>query len=157
MAHQTPTHRKITMLLTQAMREEFRLSILWGGIISNELGLHVTDMVLLMYLREKGSATAGALAEAAGLTTGAMTAAINRLAKAGFVRRKHDVADKRKVIVSLVGVPPRFKTLATSANKDLSKLFSRYNESELKKILAFKQETSAIVQKTIQTFQHNKK
>ncbi|MDE1924923.1 MAG: winged helix-turn-helix transcriptional regulator [Patescibacteria group bacterium] len=138
------------------MREEFRFFILWGGIVAEEIGLHLTDMITVMYLRERKSAIAGELAEITGLTTGAMTASINRLERAGLVKRTGDAADRRKVVVQLVGVPARFKTLRNSANKDFSKLFSNYNESELKKILSFKQETTAIVKKTIDAFKNKK-
>ena len=47
-----------------------------------------------------GPATAGQLSELTGLTTGAVTAVIDRLEKAGYVKRERDGADRRKVIVA---------------------------------------------------------
>lgn len=45
--------------------------------------------------------TAGQLAEAAGLTTGAVTALLDRLERIGYVRRAHDAADRRRVLVEV--------------------------------------------------------
>jgi DNA-binding MarR family transcriptional regulator len=46
-------------------------------------------------------ATAGELAAATGLTTGAITAVIDRLERAGYIRRRPDPADRRKVRLRL--------------------------------------------------------
>ena len=46
-----------------------------------------------------GSATAGELAAAAGLSPGAATTAIDRLVAAGYARRTADAQDRRRVIV----------------------------------------------------------
>ena len=43
--------------------------------------------------------TAGRLAELTGLTTGAITGVVDRLEKAGFVRRERDESDRRKVFI----------------------------------------------------------
>ena len=46
--------------------------------------------------------TAGRLAELTGLTTGAITGVVDRLEKAGFVRRERDDSDRRKVFIAAV-------------------------------------------------------
>jgi len=46
--------------------------------------------------------TAGRLAELTGLTTGAPIGVVDRLERAGFVRRERDASDRRRVIVHLV-------------------------------------------------------
>ncbi len=43
--------------------------------------------------------TAGRLAEVTGLTTGAITGVVDRLEKAGLVRRERDDDDRRKVFI----------------------------------------------------------
>ena len=48
---------------------------------------------------QTGPITAGELAERTGLTTGAITGVIDRLEKAGFVRRVKDPDDRRRVII----------------------------------------------------------
>src|SRR5690348_14471870 len=66
------------------------------------LGLSPTDVECLLLLRELGAASAGHLAEILGLTTGAITGVVDRLASAGFVFRQTDPADRRRVIVQPV-------------------------------------------------------
>jgi hypothetical protein len=51
-------------------------------------------------LQLNGPATAGWLAEMTGLTTGAVTGMIDRLERAGYVRREPDPHDRRRVIVT---------------------------------------------------------
>jgi DNA-binding MarR family transcriptional regulator len=73
-------------------------------IVSNfeateEVGLNSTDFASLCLLLLHGSAPAGRLAELTGLTTGAVTGLVDRLERAGLVRREIDPTDRRKVIV----------------------------------------------------------
>ena len=54
------------------------------------------------FLNMEGRMTAGRLAELTGLTTGAITGVIDRMEKAGFVRRERDDSDRRKVFIAPV-------------------------------------------------------
>lgn len=69
--------------------------------IADHLGLSPSDLRAVTVLMRAGTATAGDLAEASSLTTGAATRMIDRLARAGWVVRHPDGADRRKVLVSL--------------------------------------------------------
>ena len=60
-----------------------------------------TDIQVIDILENIGEATAGQLADLMGLTTGTFTAILNRLVKAGLVRRERDPNDGRRVIVKL--------------------------------------------------------
>src|SRR5690349_3344391 len=60
-----------------------------------------TDMQVIDMLESSGAASAGQLADRMGLTTGTFTAILNRLEKAGLVRRERDPEDGRRVIVRL--------------------------------------------------------
>ncbi|HYF64471.1 MAG TPA: MarR family transcriptional regulator, partial [Herpetosiphonaceae bacterium] len=60
-----------------------------------------TDIHVIALLESAGEATAGQLATLMGLTTGTFTAILNRLEKAGMVRRERDPNDGRRVIVRL--------------------------------------------------------
>jgi DNA-binding MarR family transcriptional regulator len=64
-------------------------------------GLHITDLRGLGRLWAAGPMTAGALADAVGLTRGATTALIDRLEAAGHVRRVRGIEDRRTVAVEL--------------------------------------------------------
>jgi DNA-binding MarR family transcriptional regulator len=63
------------------------------------LGLNRTDLRCLGMLARGGAMTAGELAKAAGLTPGAATTAVDRLARAGYARRIRDVGDRRRVTI----------------------------------------------------------
>jgi DNA-binding MarR family transcriptional regulator len=73
------------------------------------LGLNNTDMRVLDFLGRTGDphsfegapTTAGDLARASGLTTGAVTAVVDRLEKGGWLRRRPHPTDRRRVVVEL--------------------------------------------------------
>lgn len=69
--------------------------------IAGHLGLSPSDLRAVTALMRAGTSTAGDLATAADLTTGAATRMIDRLAKAGWVVRHADDGDRRRVLVSL--------------------------------------------------------
>lgn len=85
--------------LMLAIRRFTRSSLLLQHSIASKIGLNVTDAECIDFLMEMGPSTAGDLAKATGLTTGAITAMIDRLEKAGMVVREKDADDRRKVIV----------------------------------------------------------
>lgn len=60
-----------------------------------ETGLGLTDFAILEALLHKGPLTIKAIGEKVLLTSGSMTAAINRLKKNGLVRRVQDATDGR--------------------------------------------------------------
>jgi DNA-binding MarR family transcriptional regulator len=62
------------------------------------LGLNRSDFACLRVLISDGPCTAGKLADATGLTTGAVTGVLDRLEKAEFVARDSDPDDRRRVI-----------------------------------------------------------
>jgi DNA-binding MarR family transcriptional regulator len=65
--------------------------------IADHLGMNRTDMRCVDLIDQAGGMTAGELARAAGLTTGAVTAVVDRLERAGLARRVADPADRRRV------------------------------------------------------------
>ena len=69
--------------------------------IADSVGMNRTDMRCLDLIDQAGGMTAGELATAAGLTTGAVTAVIDRLEKAGMARRVADPADRRRVRIEV--------------------------------------------------------
>lgn len=72
-----------------------------GQAFAGRHGLHPTDLHALLAVLRADTAgeplTPGALGELLGLTTGATTAVIDRLERAGHVRRSRESADRRRV------------------------------------------------------------
>ncbi len=87
------------------VREAFRLNGQAGDTMDQAaadfLGLHRTDTRLLDVLQMSGGMSAGELARAGHLSPAAVTAALDRLEKAGYVHRFRDEVDRRRVLVEV--------------------------------------------------------
>lgn len=68
-------------------------------IVGERMGINRTDHRVLEILARKGPMTAGDLAAAGHLTTGAVTTVLDRLERAGYARRIRDTEDRRRVLV----------------------------------------------------------
>ncbi|MGV9674687.1 MarR family winged helix-turn-helix transcriptional regulator [Nocardia sp. NPDC003482] len=122
--------------LTVAAQRNATDAVMMHQAVADKLGLHVTDLRCLNLLRLNGSATPGELAARTGLTTGAVTRMIDRLLAAGFVRREHDHADRRRVIVTLAEdrvaeIGAHYEPLA----REFGKLLGDYTVEQLELIL----------------------
>src|SRR4051812_25029573 len=85
--------------LVGELRQLSAATIMFHQAVADRLGLNVTDHKCVDLLQRNGPLTAGELAQHTGLTTGAITGVIDRLEKAGFVRRAEDANDRRRVII----------------------------------------------------------
>jgi DNA-binding MarR family transcriptional regulator len=83
--------------LIAAYRASTSQEAAFDGLAAAALGIGQTDLRCLDLIQSRGGLTAGELAVAAGLTTGAVTGIVDRLEKAGLARRVRDDADRRKV------------------------------------------------------------
>ncbi|MCU1645183.1 MAG: putative HTH-type transcriptional regulator YcgE [Nocardia sp.] len=122
--------------LTLAAQRSATDAVMLHGAMADRLGLHVTDLRCLNLLRVDGAATAGELAQRTGLTTGAITRMIDRLLKAGYVRREHDEKDRRRVIITAVQdrideIAPHYEVLA----REFGKVMADYTDEQLRLML----------------------
>ncbi len=83
------------------LRELGEAAGLLEQVMADRVGVARTDLVVASLLAVHGPQSAGQLAEATGLTTGALTGSLDRLERVGFARRSADPADRRRVIVTL--------------------------------------------------------
>lgn len=109
--------------------------------VADALGLNRTDMRCLDIIHREGRVPAGRLADATGLTSGAMTTALDRLERAGYTRRVPDPGDRRRVLLELVpdaspGTPDFYEEHAAHAER----LYRRYTEPQLELLLEFVRE-----------------
>jgi MarR family transcriptional regulator, organic hydroperoxide resistance regulator len=133
--------------LMNAVRILTRTSLLFQNAVAEKLGLNVTDAECIDFLSEMGPSTAGDLAKVTRLTTGAITNVIDRLEKAGYVRRERDSKDRRKVIVKIVPAKHgNLKQYYESLASDVFDLFSAYDKKNLQLLLKHTANLQAIFQ-----------
>jgi DNA-binding MarR family transcriptional regulator len=136
--------------LEEAMRRSSAQGVLFGQTVANVAGISGSDLECLDFLNLEGRVTAGRLAEVTGLTTGAITGVVDRLEKAGFVRRERDETDRRKVFI--VTVPEnvaRIGRFYVPMQQSMQKLWSTYSDAELQLLLRFASEGySAVLEAT---------
>ena len=115
--------------------------------------MNPTDLQCVAVLTSTGPITAGQLAEKMGLTTGAVTGVVNRLERAGYVRREPDPKDGRRVIIRPVlemleqGGAGFFGS--RSPEGDMDALLEPYSDSELELFLDFMGRANAATQAEI--------
>ena len=83
-------------------REFSAAVVLFNEAVGRQLGLSATERKILDILDRIGPVTAGRLAEHSGLTTGAITGIVDRLARAGFAGREPNPDDRRSVIIRVL-------------------------------------------------------
>lgn len=95
-------------------------------------GLNATDTECLRLLFFKGTATPSELARQTGLTSGAATAMLDRLEKAGLIERRPNPNDRRGTLITPTeSAAQRVASWFASARKAQEELISSYSESEL--------------------------
>jgi DNA-binding MarR family transcriptional regulator len=95
----TPSREELLQALGHAVRANQRATDAVDEAAAQVLGLNRTDGRCLDILDQHGQMSAGELARQSGLTTGAITAVIDRLERIGYVHRAADPGDRRRVLV----------------------------------------------------------
>lgn len=111
---------------------------LFDAAMAELAGLNRTDWRCLDLIGTRGSMTAGELAEAARLTTGAITGVLDHLEAAGVVRRVRDTADRRRVIIEMTADAQRRALEAYSPFlQDSDRLMSLFDADQVAAIVDF--------------------
>ncbi len=116
------------------MRRSSAQGVLYGQTVANVAGIANSDLECM-------DITAGRLAEVTGLTTGAITGVVDRLEKAGLVRRERDENDRRKVFIAVVPeTAMKIGELYVPMQQAMEKVWSAYSDEELRLLLRFANE-----------------
>jgi DNA-binding MarR family transcriptional regulator len=127
-------------LVTSVTHEWTRLGAeltLLSQSVADRLKINVTDLQCLAVVASAGPMTAGQIAEATGLTTGAITGVVDRLEKAGLVRREDDPTDRRRVVVralpgdELLARDPAVSRALTGLEAAVAEQYESYSDREL--------------------------
>jgi len=120
------------------MRKSSAQGVLFSQAVAARLGITSSDLECLDIICLNARVTAGELAAATGLTTGAVTGVIDRLEQAGFARRERDPTDRRKVFVcALPAVERRIGPLYRSLQQTVAAELAGYADKELTLLLDF--------------------
>ncbi len=117
-------------------RQLSQATVLFHAQIAEHVGLSATDHKCLdLAVQAERPLTAGQIADLSGLSTGAVTGVIDRLERAGFVRRVRDPHDRRKVLVEVSkGSLSRYGDAYDGLWSALDRTIADYTEHELKAI-----------------------
>jgi DNA-binding MarR family transcriptional regulator len=100
------------------------------------LGLNLTDLQAMDIIQQHERLTAGEVAELSGLSTGAVTAVVDRLERIGYARRVRDEVDRRRVMVELTPKAERAAwKIYGQLNLDWVDILERYTVDELRVML----------------------
>lgn len=133
--------------LIKSLRRFSTRMTLFEQNVSHSLGVFHTDLKCLDIINESGPINPSELANETGLTTGTITALVDRLVDAGYVTRQNDPNDRRKILISsnkekLQDVRELYISLARAT----AELCDRYSDKELNSIFDFMKQITNVVQ-----------
>jgi DNA-binding MarR family transcriptional regulator len=144
MSTSSPTRVELIAELHRAMRDASAKGVIYSQAVAERLGIGSADLECLDLIALRGPMPAGAIAEAVGLTSGAITGVVDRLERAGLARRERSSEDRRIVMVRPSPaverrVVPLFKPMEAAAMTALAD----YSDKDLLLLLDFFRRASA--------------
>lgn len=85
--------------MTMGLRHLIQTGDGFRNSYAKELGLGTSDLVALGYVHQHGPTLPGELRAWMGVTSGTITALLDRIEKAGFVLRSNNPADRRSLLI----------------------------------------------------------
>ena len=126
--------------LIQEVRRSQGATQRFDDAVAAALGINTTDMRCLDVLQREGPRTAGQLAQATGLSSGAMTTAIDRLERRGMARRVRDGQDRRRVLVEMAPGAAQLNDFFREHQEYAERLYERHTAADLELLLRFVRE-----------------
>ena len=96
------------------------------------LGLTYSQYLVMLVLWERDSVSVGDLGHCLYLDSGTLTPLLKRMENSGFINRRRDSNDERRVLVSLTTKGSEIKDLAVNIPKKLSDQLNISNIGELR-------------------------
>jgi len=138
--------------LSQSVQRSGTLTVIHTNAIADKIGLSATEFEAVDIITNNQPVSAGQLATFCGLTTGAVTGLVDRLERAGFVRRKSDPEDRRRVLLEHVQVPQiesKVRQLYQPIAIAYESLLSKYTPEQLEFLLEYTNTLNDEVEKII--------
>ncbi len=129
---------ELTKVITVALRRSIVSAVLFNQQVASRLGISAGENQFLHLLELYGPLSPGQLATFTGLSSGTVTGVLDRLEQGGFVRRDHDLTDRRKIVITaeadrMADIAPMFAGQA----HNLTEILGGYQPSELTTIAGF--------------------
>jgi DNA-binding MarR family transcriptional regulator len=122
--------------LDDVLRDIAGRAVLVHQAIAERFGLNPTDLKCLDLARHVEELTAGRLAEITGMSTSAITAVLDRMEGVGFIERRRDPRDRRKVVVVSTGRREAETTRAYAPLRQAVRAaLARYDDGQLALLL----------------------
>jgi DNA-binding MarR family transcriptional regulator len=125
--------------LAAAGRELSDAAVMFHTAVAGQLGLAASDWKTLGLLQQHGPLTAGELSVHSGLAPASITGIVDRLEEGGWVSRRRDPADGRRVVVALdqAALMSRMGDVFGGLMRRLSELYAHYDDQQLELLLQF--------------------
>lgn len=125
-------------LLERKIRAGSAQRTLYGSVLAGKLGLRHTDLECLFMITLSENVTPGHLVQATGLTSGAITGVVDRIERAGYIRRERDTNDRRRVfLVPIMERIEDIRAINRRTNAAWLEELGTYSEAELSFLLDF--------------------
>jgi len=124
--------------LNRAVRLFIAGSSLYSQRVAEKLRLHPTDLQFLNVLELLGPLTPKMLGQYSGLSSGGVTLVLDRLERAGYVRRRANPKDGRSIVVDFSPARRRMvKAHYEAVEQRFAELLDASPTEELETVLAF--------------------
>jgi DNA-binding MarR family transcriptional regulator len=120
------------------IRKFIASTIFFNTRAAEKVGLGLTDMQMVHLLQLHGPSTPSRLAAWTGLSSGGITVALDRLEKAGYIRREPNPADRRSLLIKQV--PVRMREVAAmyeGVERETRRLLATLPQGDLEAVVRF--------------------
>lgn len=136
----------------EAARSQMAASASLHLAVAAKSGLGPADALAYDLIRRRGPLMAGEIGQATGLTSGSVTALIDRLEARGFVQRVREGADRRRVFV--YADPAGMAALAppmAGFEAELDALNAGYDDAALRLLAGYLFKLTVLAEKAMET------
>jgi DNA-binding MarR family transcriptional regulator len=120
------------------IRKFITAAIFFNAQAAEKVGLSPTDIQMVSMLQLYGPSTPSRLGEATGLSSGGVTVALDRLEKAGYIRRQPHPSDRRSLLITLVpSAVAKLAGLYDAVESRTRRLLSTLPQRDLEAVIRF--------------------
>ncbi|MFL1430100.1 MULTISPECIES: MarR family transcriptional regulator [unclassified Nocardiopsis] len=128
----------------QAGRELSAAAVMFHTAVGERLGIGPSDWKMMDLLERHGPCTAGELVRHSGLAPASVTGVLDRLQRRGLITRGRDDEDRRRVVVTLTGVPAdRAAEVFGPLLRELGEVHAGYDADQLALITGYLRRAAA--------------